>query len=418
VVDKIDSESEMIHKQKDGGGNSFRFNLQELGGALGDIGTLLPIAVALILVNGLSATWVLVVAGLFYIGSGLYYRLPIPVQPLKALSAIAISTGLSASVLGAAGLLMGAILLFLSLTNLIAVIVKLFPRVVIRGIQLGLGVILIRAGIERVLEKQSLSQGPLLFFERSQLHVGVLLAVVALVIFILFQFVIFRQKKGFPASLAVLAFGVTVGLVSNPINWLGETNSVMPVLALPSAADFWLAFTVMVIPQLPLTLGNAVVATSDVARTYFGDKANRVSPRALTASKGIANIIAGLLGAMPMCHGSGGLTAHYRLGARTGAANLMIGGILLAIGVLFRWEALPILQLIPLSVLGVLLVIIGVYHALLISDLTAKTDLTLAGTVGVVAIITGNLTIGFAVGILFYHLLKFLKRRSVKASVG
>jgi SulP family sulfate permease len=174
----------------------------------------------------------------------------------------------------------------------------------------------------------------------------------------------------------------------------------------------------MVVPQLPLTLGNAVVATSDVARTYFGDKAKRVSPRALTASKGIANIIAGLLGAMPMCHGSGGLTAHYRLGARTGAANLMIGGILLAIGVLFRWEALPILQLIPLSVLGVLLVIIGVYHALLIGDLTAKTDLALAGTVGVVAIITGNLTIGFAAGIVFYHLLKFLKRSGAKASVG
>ncbi len=127
--------------------NSFKFNLQELGGALGDLGTLLPLMVGLILINGLDVTPVLLGVGLFYIGSGLYYRIPAPVQPLKAVAAIAISLSLSASVIGAAGLLMGIILLILSLTNLIRMVVKLFPQPVVRGIQLSIGLILLRKGI-------------------------------------------------------------------------------------------------------------------------------------------------------------------------------------------------------------------------------------------------------------------------------
>ena len=122
--------------------NAFRFNLQELGGALGDLSTLLPLMVAMILINGLNATLVLVGVGMFYIVSGIYFRLPMPVQPLKAVAAIAISLGLSTNVIGAAGLLMGVILLLLSVTNLIAVVVKLFPHAVVRGIQLSIGLLL------------------------------------------------------------------------------------------------------------------------------------------------------------------------------------------------------------------------------------------------------------------------------------
>ncbi len=36
--------------------NSFRFNLQELGGALGDMGRLLLLLIALVLVNNVSST--------------------------------------------------------------------------------------------------------------------------------------------------------------------------------------------------------------------------------------------------------------------------------------------------------------------------------------------------------------------------
>jgi SulP family sulfate permease len=164
--------------------------------------------------------------------------------------------------------------------------------------------------------------------------------------------------------------------------------------------------TVLVIAQLPLTLGNAVVGTWDTARTYFKDDAYRVTPRALTTSMGLANIAAGLFGVMPMCHGSGGLTAHHKLGARTGGANLMIGGLILAVGLFLGIGALPFLSIIPLSVLGVLLAIVGVYHAILIRDLKAKRQMAVAGTVAITTITLGNLAFGFGAGILLHHILR------------
>lgn len=376
---------------------------------MGDLGTLLPLMVALILINGLNPTSVLVSVGLFYIIAGLYYRIPTPVQPLKAVSAIAISLGLSASVLGAAGLLMGAILLLLSFTNLITHVVKLFPQAVVRGIQLSIGLILFRKGIELAINKQTFISGAAHSPGLNQFPLGILLAISALLIFVLFKFVFLKQSQRFPPSLAMLTFGLGAGIIFSPVSGLDKLSPQLPNLTLPGAADFWLALTVLVIPQLPLTLGNAVVGMWDTARTYFQDKAHRVTPRALTTSMGLANITAGLLGAMPMCHGSGGLTAHYKLGARTGAANVMIGGLLLTLGIFFGYAALPFLSLIPLSVLGVLLAIVGIYHAFLIRDLTARKQLAVAGAVAVVAIVTGNLALGFGAGILLHHLLRCSK---------
>ncbi len=386
--------------------NAFRFNLQELGGALGDLGTLLPLMVALILINGLNATSVLVGVGVYYIISGIYFRLPMPVQPLTAVAAIAISLGLSANVIGAAGLLMGAILLLLSVTNLIAVVVKLFPQAVVRGIQLSIGLILFGKGIELVFNEDNLIGGTMGVFGMDQLPIGLFLAVAALLVFILFKFVFFKQSQRFPPSLAMLTFGLGAGVVFGPISGLGTLNSALPSVALPSTADFWLAMTVLVIAQLPLTLGNAVVGTWDTARTYFKDDAYRVTPRALSMSMGLANIAAGLFGIMPMCHGSGGLTAHHKLGARTGGANLMIGGLILAVGLFLGIGAVPFLSIIPLSVLGVLLAIVGVYHVLLIRDITAKRQMAVAGTVAITTITMGNLAFGFGAGILLHHILR------------
>ncbi len=170
----------------------------------------------------------------------------------------------------------------------------------------------------------------------------------------------------------------------------------------------------LVIPQIPLTLGNATVATCDAARTYFNDQARRVTPRALVTSMGLANLIAGLFSAMPMCHGAGGLTAHYKLGARTGGANLMIGGLLLICGLLFGSTSLSLLSLIPLSVLGVLLSIVGIYHVFLIRDLTTGRPVVVAGTIALVTIISGNFLYGFVAGILLFHLLKLGKAQNAR----
>lgn len=386
---------------------SFRFNLQEFGGAIADLGTLLPLMVALILINGLNATLVLLLVGLFYILSGLYFRIPMPVQPLKAVAAIAIAFGLSASVIGAAGLIMGLILLILSLTNLISVVVRLFPKAVVRGIQLSIGLILLRRGIELAFSEQTFITETSGSVNLGLFPIGIALGISAMLIFILFKFVFFKRSQRFPPSLALVTFGLGAGVVLGPIPGINNFSFSLPSTTLPSATDFWIALTVLVVPQLPLTLGNAVVGTWDTARTYFKDKARRVSPRALTTSMALGNMAAGLVGAMPMCHGSGGLTAHYKLGARTGAASLMIGGLLLTAGILLGNNATSFLSLIPLSVLGVMLAIVGIYHAFLVRDIKARSQLVVTGTVAIVTIVMGNLAFGFGAGILLHHIWRF-----------
>ena len=397
---------------------SLRFNIQELGGALGDLGTLLPLMVALILISGVDATFALIGAGLYYIISGLYFKIPAPVQPLKAVSAIAITLGLGASVIGAAGLLMAVILLFLSMTNLIRHVVKLFPQAVVRGIQLSIAVILFRRGIEFALSEQLFINKASATIAPMEFPLGLVLALSALAVFIFFKFFFFKQSQRVPPSLALLTFGLGAGFVLYPVMEIKQASLAIPALTLPSLTDFWLALTLLVIPQLPLTLGNAVVGTSKTAGDYFGEQAHRVTPRALTTSMGLANLAAGLFGAIPMCHGSGGLTAHYKLGARTGAAGLIIGSLLIALGLIFGSSALPVLAMIPVAVLGALLVIVGIYHVLLIKDLRTKEHLAVAGSVAVVTVATGNLALGFGAGILLHHGFGLLRKTGLEIKTG
>ena len=88
----------------------------------------------------------------------------------------------------------------------------------------------------------------------------------------------------------------------------------------------WLALTSLVIAQLPLTFGNSVVATVDAEREYFGNAARRVTEDRMAWSIAGSNLVSGIFHGLPICHGAGGVTAHYKLGARTAGATLMVGG--------------------------------------------------------------------------------------------
>jgi len=388
---------------------SFKFNKWELGGALGDLGTLLPLMVALITLNHMNPTSVFLVVGLTYVLSGFFYRLPIPVQPLKAVAAIAIAAGLSAGVISASGLIMAAFLLILAVTGLIHPIARLFPTPIVRGIQLGVGLFLVKAGILLATSRQVLIGGGNAVVDIAHISVPVslLLAVGCGLIML-----ILLKKQILPPALAIVSLGVVVGLAWGSFHGLStiRLGLSLPPIRLPSAADLSTALIVLVIPQIPLTIGNAVFATSITAKTYFGPEARRVTPRALLTTMGISNLVAGLTGGVPVCHGSGGLTAHYRLGARTGGAPLMLGALLIGLGVAVDGNVLPILSLIPYSVLGVLTVFVGVRHALLVTDVRTPQDIVVVAVIAIVAFVTTNLAIGFASGIILHLAIKAVRR--------
>lgn len=391
---------------------SFAFDRNELAGALGDIGVFVPIVAALVTFNGVNATMALVVAGLLYAASGIYFKVPVPVQPLKAVAAIAIASGVGPSVLSAAGIWMGAILVLLAVTGLADSIERLLSRPVIRGIQLALGLTLVKAGYELMMKKQFLIGGTKLTFSAfgHALPVGLLAGIAGIAIIL-----VFKTSKRWPASLIVIGLGALVGLFLGGYERLASLQVGMSPWqsALPGRADFLLALTLLVIPQIPLTLANSIAATATTASAYFGRKAHRVTPKALSLSLGAANTLSGLMGGMPLCHGAGGMTAHYKFGARSGGANLIIGMLLVLLGLLFGRSAVTLMSLVPFSIYGILLMYLGLEHALLIADsVEDKHHLFIALAIGALSAASGNLFVAVMAGIGLNLGLEVVSRRS------
>jgi len=377
----------------------YRFDRIELAGSLGDLGTLLPLVFALVSINGLNPTILFLLVGMFYIWTGLYYRLPISIQPLKLVAILAISLKLIPSVIAASGILIGLILLFLVSTRLIDKLSKLFCKPTLRGVQLGIGLLLIVKG-------GTLAISPKLFFdiaylprEIQDLAGPIGLAIAFLTISIIF---LFRRKERFPSALVAICMGIIFGLILKIVYSLSLpslSDFKAPLFNLPAKKDFLDALILLVIPQIPITLGNAGYAASDLAKRFYGERAERVTPRRLSASMGLFNIISGLCGSMPVCHGSGGIAAHYRFGARTGGANIMLGAIFLAIALIFKDSASYVIALIPVPVLGVLLFFAGIEMLKLILDLEGKKEYCIAISIAAIALLTSNLTLAMACGI-------------------
>jgi SulP family sulfate permease len=387
----------MIAKTK----RTFRFDRMELAGSLGDLGTLLPLAIGMIVLCDLQATAVFLLVGLFYILAGTYFGVPVAVQPMKAIGAYAIAAGLSAQQITSAGLWMGAILLLLGLTGLIDIIRKYTPKSTIRGVQLALGVVLLTKGLRLIIDED-----PGLAVQiAGPVGLGLIIGVVGLVL----TFLLLENKK-LPAALVIVALGIIAGVIfGRPM----DTSDFHWGLHLPEPLPYgWPEWEVLlwvvplvVLPQLPMTIGNAVLSNVDVSREYFKDDAKRVTPRAATLSQGLANVAAFFFGGMPMCHGAGGLAAHYRFGARTAGSNIIIGAVFVVLALLFGEAIVPVLRLMPLAILGVLLTFAGLQLALMIQDLTDRRDFF------VVLLMLGltmvfNLAVAFLAGIVVAYALK------------
>ncbi len=387
----------------------FRFDRTEFAGSLGDLGTLIPLSVALIVITGLSATTVFTMVGLFYILSGLYYRLPIPVQPLKVVAAVAIAfpDRVTVPIMAAAGIVFGVFLLLLAVTGAVDLIARLFTKPIVRGIQLGLGLILARKGL-------ALMTAPGLFVggAGSDLLPGPFSwnLVSALAGFIL-VLVLLNNRKA-PAALAVVVLGAAVGIAGGALRGVAFSAGPTPVeFYVPGRDAFLTAIVLLVLPQIPLTLGNAVMGTADTCCSLFGTgpETRRATYRGFAATMGIVNAIGGWFGAMPMCHGAGGLAAHYRFGARTGGSNLMIGGVFLLIGILCGKIAVSLLTAIPQGVLGVLLVFAGLELGLLVRDVKEKNDLFVTLLIAVVGLATTNMGIAFVAGMVVSQVIRMAR---------
>ena len=355
----------------------FRFDLSEMNGALGDLGTLLPLAIGAIAIVGLSATQVLMGFGLFYIATGLIYRLPVPVQPMKAIVAVALVTEISPESIALSGILIGVTLLFLGGTGVIDRIARLVPQSVLTGLQLGLGVGL--AWISLGL----MAGQPLIGALSLGLAVGAL-------------------RLGTHAALMTLVFGVAAGhLVGHEaLPDLSGAAALGWLAPVPSLEDMRIAVADLALPQLALTLTNAVFLTSLVARDSYGGRAARVTPKRLCLTSGVANLALSPFGALPMCHGAGGVTAHHRFGARSGGAPVMLGAALLVVALLPQDLRHAVLLAIPSATLGALLLIAAVELAANRRLFDARPSCRPVIAITALATLLGNPLIGLILGTL------------------
>jgi SulP family sulfate permease len=377
--------------------NSFRINRVELAGSLGDLGTLLPIVVGMILINKLSPTTVFLSFGLYYLMTAFYFRLPIPVQPLKAVGAIAIAfpNDITEPVIGAAGVIFGALLLIFYLTGIIDKLARLFTQPVVRGIQLALGLVFLKKGIDLIVTKNLFLSGVIGKYPGTSINLILGLAVFALVLLLL-------DNKKVPAAIAAVGIGILAGFVLGGLG--GQRLTLGPTqvnLMSFSLHDIWIAFIMLILPQIPLTIGNACVGTADTCATLFAGNPmiSKTTAGKFALTMGIANLPTGLFGGVPMCHGTGGLAAHYRFGARTGGAPLMIGAIFVVLALVFGEAGFTFLTLLPNSVLGVLLIFAGLELCPLIRSLKTNEEYFVALLISGISLAVPNMGWAFGIGI-------------------
>ncbi len=356
---------------------------REASGAVADLGVLVPIAIALIVSNGLSTTAVLLPAGLLYLVVAGAYRAPVAVQPLKAFGAAAIAAGAGADVIAAGSLLMGVVFLVLGATGLLDRLGAVFPREVIRGVQLAVGLLFAR------IAWGMLTAPPATFTEQ---WTPALTAAGCIGITV----VLLRWRRASALIVVAIGLGLAVATTwgSAPMT-LGPSAIVLPSI---TTADLLLAATLLVLPQVPLTITNSCLAPADAAPVYFPAEATRITPSRLAMTLGGANLAVGAISGMPLCHGAGGMSAHHAFGARSWRAPAIIGSTLTVLALVLGQDLALVLRAFPLAILAALLLVAGITHVRLLADLRGRFAWAVALGVGIAGA-TGHLLVGVLVGI-------------------
>jgi predicted benzoate:H+ symporter BenE len=264
------------------------------------------------------------------------------VHPMKAASAAALIEPMEPGAIAGAGIVIGAFFLLIGATGLVSRIARILPATVAAGLQLGLGLWLAGLGV-RLMEKQ--------------LWLGVVISALMLLLM--------RYKRA-PVALVAVVVGIIVGQVlgiAAPFPVL-DFGLHLPHLVVPTWAQILHGTEFAVLPQIPLTLTNAIIVTAAVSRQLFPREVIPVNERNLALTTGLGNLLAAPFGGYLMCHGAGGITGHFRFGGRTATAPVLIGLVFIVLGIGFGDSGYALLKTIPDAVLGGLLLFSGTELAL------------------------------------------------------
>jgi MFS superfamily sulfate permease-like transporter len=329
--------------------------------------------------------------GALQIATGLLYGIPMPVQPLKAMAAIMLAQRLSPGTLAGGGFVIGVAMLVLAGSGALDWLVRVVPREVVRGIQLGLGITLATLAL-----KDYASADGTAGYVLAAVSVGVLL--------------LLRRRRRVPAPLIVMGMGVAYALatrldasaVAQSFGWS------LPTLRAFTPEELAQGALLLALPQIPLSLGNSVIATTQTTRDLFPERA--VSVRKIGVTYGLMNVIAPWLGGIPVCHGCGGLVGFHGFGARTGGAPILYGAMYLVLGLFFAPGFAAVVRVFPMPVLGVVLLFEAVALMMLVRDVASERRALWIALVVAAAVV--SVPYGYVVGLVVGTLLAWLVRAS------
>ncbi|PKI43470.1 hypothetical protein CRG98_036227 [Punica granatum] len=418
----------------------------EMSGAVGDLGTYIPIVLTLTLVSHLDLSTTLIFTALYNIATGLLFGVPMPVQPMKSIAAVAVSESphLSVSQIAAAGLSTAAVLLVLGATGLMSFFYRYIPQPVVRGVQLSQGLSFAFSAIKYIRYEQdfaaSKSGSP-----RSWLGLDGLILALASILFLLLSTgagdtdsssssssiedtdgsLELSQSKhrikqrlrilsSIPSALLVFLFGLVICFVRDPSIFKDIRFGPSKLHVLKITWDDWkTGFFRAAVPQIPLSVLNSVIAVCKLSGDLFPDR--ELSATSVSVSVGLMNFVGCWFGAMPVCHGAGGLAGQYRFGARTGLSVVFLGLGKLFLGLVFGNSFVRVLSQFPIGILGVLLLFAGVELAMASRDMNSKEESFVMLVCAAVSLTGSSAALGFGCGILLFLLVKL---RSMDCSSG
>lgn len=402
---------------------------------MGDLGTYIPIILALTLARNLDLGTTLIFTGVYNIVTGSIYGVPMPVQPMKSIAAVAIANpDFAIPEVMAAGICTAGILFVLGVTQLMELVYKLIPLSVVRGIQLSQGLAFAMAAVKYVRNEQdfvkskSLGARPWLGLD------GLLLAIVCACFIIVVNGggeerendgcdndlvregeVERRRKrkgsKGFrrvlyslPSAFIIFLLGLVLAFISGPKVVKGFKFGPSPVHLIKISKHAWKdGFIRGTIPQLPLSILNSVVAVCKLSYDLFPEKG--FSATSVSVSVGMMNLVGCWFGAMPCCHGAGGLAGQYKFGGRSGGCVALLGVVKLVVGVVLGSSIVKVLDQYPVGVLGVLLLFAGLELAMACRDMNTKEESFVMLLVTSASLVGSGASIGFLCGMVAHFLL-------------
>ncbi|KAI9849967.1 MAG: hypothetical protein M1838_006225 [Thelocarpon superellum] len=321
--------------------------LAEISGALGDLGTLLPLIIALTRTSSISLSSTLVFGGLANVVTGLVFGIPLPVQPMKAIAAVALSRSLSRAETASAGLFVAGVVFLFSLTGLLRWFTRVIPVPVVKGIQIGAGLSLILSAGTSLLQ-------PLGWTEPSWSD-NLLWALFAAALLLLTA-----RLPRFPYALFIFVLGISFAFarLSSSHLHFPHFERWHPTTILPSPKDFRHGTIYAGLGQVPLTTLNSIIAVSHLSSDLLPDLPAPTTT-ALGFSVAAMNLSGCWFGAMPVCHGSGGLAAQFRFGARSGSSVIILGLFKLVLGLVLGDSLVGLFQRFPEALLGIMVLAAG-----------------------------------------------------------